>query len=55
MFTFTKVVVFSCLGLFALGLIRGKVIGLELTHVLQLAYFGLVIVKQGDPLIYPMK
>lgn len=55
MFTFTRVVVFCGLGVFLLGLIRGKVVGLELTHVLQLAYFGLIVVKKGDPLFYPMK
>lgn len=49
-------VIISIVGLsiFALSLFRGKVVGLELTATLQVSYFGLVLIKDSNPLFYRM-
>jgi hypothetical protein len=42
------------LGAFILGLVSGKLIGIEMMGIVQLGYVGLILVSLTDPLYQPM-
>lgn len=50
-----KFVILTGFLVFAIGMIRGRVISTELMLNLQLGYFGLAIMKYSDPLFYSME
>lgn len=49
------VIAFTGLVVCVIGMVRGKVVSVELVFTLQLSYFGLAQVTYSDPLFYLMK